>query len=114
MATISDFKGTNKTQQVYTYLENLIKKKALIPGDRLLPESKLAKKLNVGVVTVRRAMSMLIDDGIIYRVQGRGTFVAEKKRRGPVSMSCIATLYPFNPAKYTSKRHFLVYNKVPI
>jgi GntR family transcriptional regulator of arabinose operon len=97
MAPVADFKRINKTQQVCDYIENLINEKELRPGDCILAESKLAQQINVSLITVRRAMSQLVDKGLVYRVHGKGTFVAGKSPDGRLpELSCIATLFPYS------------------
>jgi len=56
-------------------IEELIQNKTLAPGDRLPNETKLAQILGVSRITVREALRLLEEDGIITRRQGRGTFV---------------------------------------
>jgi GntR family transcriptional regulator len=46
-------------------------------GDTIPPERKIAQKYQVSVGTVRQAISQLVDEGYLYRVQGKGTFVRE-------------------------------------
>lgn len=53
----------------------------LRPGMQLPSERELAEDLSVSRVTARQALDKLVEQGIIYRVQGRGTFVAEHKIR---------------------------------
>lgn len=47
------------------------------PGGALPSEIALARELGVSQGTVRKAIDSLCGDGVITRVQGRGTFVAE-------------------------------------
>lgn len=47
------------------------------PGDQLPQEMAIAKDLNVSRITVRNALRLLEDDGLIYRIQGAGTFVKD-------------------------------------
>ncbi|MGF1608355.1 MAG: FadR/GntR family transcriptional regulator [Kiloniellales bacterium] len=49
---------------------------ALIGGDRLPPERTLASELRVGRRSLRRALSVLEEEGRISRQQGRGTFIS--------------------------------------
>jgi GntR family transcriptional regulator len=46
-------------------------------GDTIPPERTIAQQYQVSVGTVRQAISQLVDEGYLYRVQGKGTFVRE-------------------------------------
>ncbi|MCW0234910.1 MAG: histidine utilization repressor [Ferrovibrio sp.] len=48
-------------------------------GDQVPSESALVKQLKVSRMTVNRALRELTHEGLIVRVQGTGTFVAEKR-----------------------------------
>ena len=45
------------------------------PGDRLPSEGELAAAHDVALGTVRQAVGQLVENGLLERVQGRGTFV---------------------------------------
>ena len=45
------------------------------PGDAIPTEAELAKTYNVAVGTVRKAVDVLVAEGLLARFQGRGTFV---------------------------------------
>jgi len=47
------------------------------PGSQLPSESELSRELGVSRVTVREALRVLAQDGLLVKAQGRGTFVAE-------------------------------------
>jgi GntR family transcriptional regulator len=49
----------------------------LRPHDPLPSERQLMVSYGVSRMTVRQALSMLADDGLVYRIQGSGTFVAD-------------------------------------
>lgn len=51
----------------------------LSKGDAIPTETKLAKDYGVSRVTVRQAIKMLVDDGLLYRVQGSGTYIGHEK-----------------------------------
>ena len=51
-------------------------------GTRLAPSRKLAERYNVSEITVNRAIKKLVEKGLVYRVQGNGTFVAGRKYVG--------------------------------
>jgi GntR family transcriptional regulator len=50
-------------------------------GERLPSEPALAKSFKVSRFTVAKAVEQLVNDGLIYRKQGSGTFVAETPLR---------------------------------
>jgi GntR family transcriptional regulator len=45
------------------------------PGDQLPSEAQLCERYGVSPMTVRRAINILVDQGVIIAQQGRGTFV---------------------------------------
>lgn len=53
----------------------------LRPGDQLPSEAQLVERYGVSPMTVRRALNLLADQGVVIAEQGRGTFVK------PVTMS---------------------------
>jgi GntR family transcriptional regulator len=50
---------------------------AFKPGQKLLSEDELASQYGVSRMTVRQALTDLIDAGIVYRRHGVGTFVSQ-------------------------------------
>jgi GntR family transcriptional regulator, arabinose operon transcriptional repressor len=53
----------------------------LKPGERIPSEHYLVRKLGIARTTIRQAMAALERDGLIRRVQGKGTFVEADVRR---------------------------------
>lgn len=66
--------------QVADWIRARIAQGELQPGDKLPAERDLAAEVGVAYMTVRRAMKLLRDQGIIVTVVGRGTFVAPRTR----------------------------------
>jgi len=56
----------------------------LRPGDQLPSEAQLVERYGVSPMTVRRAINLLVDQGVVVAEQGRGTFVR------PITMSAAA------------------------
>jgi GntR family transcriptional regulator len=62
--------------------ETLRKQIESLPPDQLIPsEYQLCKRYAVSRITVRKALADLIHEGLLYTVQGKGTFVAARKFR---------------------------------
>lgn len=66
-------------QQIYEIVHEKIVRQELKPGDMLAPESELIQTYGVSRITVRKVLEMLVKEGLIYRQQGRGSFVAHPK-----------------------------------
>lgn len=66
-----------KGQQLQEFLEEMLS--SLDTGAMLPSERAIAERYGVARMTVRQELERLVAKGFIYRVQGRGTFVAEPK-----------------------------------
>ena len=62
-------------QQLYEILRMKIAEGEFSPGDMMPPESELIEVYEVSRATVRQVLDMLVNEGLIYRQRGRGTFV---------------------------------------
>ncbi|MFC1905365.1 GntR family transcriptional regulator [Chloroflexota bacterium] len=61
--------------QLVRILQGQIASGELRPGDRLPSESQLCKYHGISPMTVRRAINILAERGVVVTEQGRGTFV---------------------------------------
>jgi GntR family transcriptional regulator len=50
-------------------------------GDKMIAENDLCKILNVSRTTVRQSMNRLVDEGLLVRYRGKGSFIADQKLR---------------------------------
>lgn len=66
-------------QQVVTEIRSHISTGQLKPGDSVGSHHELVKEYNVSLITIKRALSDLISQGVLYSRVGKGTYVAEKK-----------------------------------
>jgi GntR family transcriptional regulator of arabinose operon len=47
-------------------------------GDERLPsENELAEQFRVSRITIKKALDQLVEEGVVYRIQGKGSFVSE-------------------------------------
>jgi GntR family transcriptional regulator len=65
-------------QQLQRSLRAAIEKRVVGPDDALPPERDLADELSVSRITVRKAIDGLVDEGLLVRRQGAGTFVCAR------------------------------------
>lgn len=63
-------------QKVEEFIKNQINSGELTPGDLILSESRLTKELDVSIGTVKKALDNLVWQGLLFRHQGKGTFVS--------------------------------------
>jgi GntR family transcriptional regulator len=65
-------------QQLQRALREAIENRVIAPDDALPPERDLADLLNVSRITVRKAIDELVEEGLLVRKQGSGTFVSNR------------------------------------
>jgi GntR family transcriptional regulator len=65
-------------QQLQRKLRLAIENRVLGADDALPPERDLADELSVSRITVRKAIDGLVDEGLLIRKQGSGTFVTNR------------------------------------
>jgi GntR family transcriptional regulator len=74
--------------QLQEVLENLIDQGIYKPNQKLPSENQLKNQLGISRHTIQKALNHLVDRGVAYRIQGKGTFVADKS----IQYSIIANL----------------------
>ena len=60
------------------------------PNGRLPSEKELAAMYNVSIITIRRAISELVEEQILQKKQGKGTFVTKKSFSRPYSQNALS------------------------
>ena len=87
---IETFKKTfhfsdNAGQPLYTQLAGYIRMQIqagiLKAGDQMIPENDLCEALNISRTTVRQSMNRLVEEGLLVRYRGKGSFIASEKMR---------------------------------
>jgi GntR family transcriptional regulator len=66
-------------RQIEEYIRVAIENGILNFGDKLETEPEIMKRFNVSRITVRQAISNLVNDGYLIKKQGKGTFVNKPK-----------------------------------
>jgi GntR family transcriptional regulator, arabinose operon transcriptional repressor len=64
-------------EQLYNYVAEAIHTGTLKLNDRVPSEKELAEQFNVSRITSKKALERLYQDGLIDRIRGKGSFVAE-------------------------------------
>ena len=70
--------------QVYSAIRNWIYQGTFKPGQRLPTEIELCELFAVSRITTRKAVDMLVDEELVMRQAGRGTFVVKDLADAPV------------------------------
>jgi GntR family transcriptional regulator len=52
----------------------------LVPGAQLPSHSELCERYGMSYMTIRRAITELINEGVLYAIHGKGVYVAERKQ----------------------------------
>lgn len=66
-------------EQLEDILRSQIESGKWQPGEAITSENALCKEYNLSRMTVRSVISRLVQEGLLYRVPGKGTFVSEPK-----------------------------------
>jgi GntR family transcriptional regulator len=66
-------------QQLEDIIQAQIETGELKPGEQVPPEILLADQYNVSRITIRQTLADLVKKGLLFRKQGKGTFVATPK-----------------------------------
>ena len=68
-------------RQLREIVERDIDEGLLKPGDKIPSEAELSQKYEVSRITVRAALNELSEEGILVKIQGKGTFVTHMKKK---------------------------------
>jgi GntR family transcriptional regulator len=78
--TLDETSPTPLYLQLQRLIQNQVRAGRLQAGEALPSERDLARQLNISRVTVRKAISGLVDQGILVQHWGSGTFIAPTMR----------------------------------
>lgn len=82
-----------KYEEIYADLKRAILRRKIAPQSLVPSEKALTIKYGVSRITAKRALNKLAEDDLIYRVQGKGSYV---KVHGTINSYRILLVLPFN------------------
>lgn len=71
--------------QLMSYIKIQIQAGVLKPGDKMIAENDLCDILGISRTTVRQCMNQLVEEGLLVRYRGKGSFIADQKLKRPIS-----------------------------
>jgi len=90
-----DARSLPKYLQLKREIESQIFSGRIAPDEQLPSEHEMARKFGVSRQTVRQAIGELVQEGLLYRIQGKGTFCAKAngRKRSDMPVVGIMTTY---------------------
>ena len=78
----------NYRPPIYMQLRDSIIKKIedgdYLPDEMIPSEREMAQLYDINRMTVKNAIEVLVKDGYLYRIQGKGTFVRGKEKQAVI------------------------------
>ncbi|WP_188997112.1 GntR family transcriptional regulator [Paenibacillus nasutitermitis] len=98
-------KSTPLYLQIKEMISTMIERGELKPGDRVPTEAEMIEQYQVSRVTVKNAYKLLVDEGIIFRIAGKGSFVSPKEQQieGIADIKKIGFLSPMVTDRFSMK-----------
>jgi LacI family transcriptional regulator len=66
-------------QRIKQEIVRMIGEEMILPGEKIMPQNELAARFNTTPVTIHKALRELVDEGVIERRKGVGTFVSRRR-----------------------------------
>lgn len=70
---------TPKYLEIVNWINEQIREDKILPGQKLYSENELSKMFGLSRQTVRHAISVLEQAGVVNRVQGSGTYISDRR-----------------------------------
>lgn len=104
--------GKPRHEQISEWIRERIDGGVYVPNSRLMSENQICEQFGVSRITVRRALQTLESEGLIYRRQGLGAFVSDK--RVPQGMVRLTSFVEdMEQAGLAAKSLIVSYDQVP-
>ena len=78
--------ATSLHSQLADQIREMIYSRELISGEKILSEHELMNRFGISRGTVRHAIETLVNEGLLLRVHGKGTYVAEEGLSHPAGV----------------------------
>jgi hypothetical protein len=78
-----------KREQIKTQIARWIDEQHLQPGDQILSQNELGRALKCTAVTAFKALKELESEGVVHRIDGKGTFVGPAPQATAVRTACL-------------------------
>lgn len=115
--------------QIEKYILQLIQNQDLKSGDIIPSERELTELFNVSRMTVRQAVMNLVNEGVLTRLKGKGTFISDQKIEQPLqgltsftedmqarglSPSSLLLSFRLVPASHSTAQHLNINEHEPV
>ena len=100
---------SHSSKYIYDTLKGDIENNLYSFGSALPSERTLAEKYFVSRTTVRNAIEQLVHDGLLYKIQGKGTYVSMPKLHATNSVT--STRKYLRPSSQTFNQNYNIWNK---
>ena len=77
--------GKSMHEQLFLDFEHIIKSGEIKEGEQLIPETEICEILNISRTTVRQAINRLVEEGLVSRTRGKGSYVLNQKMSRPIN-----------------------------
>ena len=98
--------ATTKYQHVYSQIRGFISSEKWPLGETIPSENELVDYFNVSRITIRSALRLLSDDGLIVRKRGKGTVVTSSMPQADNCFESLTQKIIQNGEPFEIKGHF--------
>ena len=81
-----------KYQVLMQFIQNLVEGGRLKPGDKLYSENEMCDMFHLSRQTVRKAIGLLEEEGLLKRVKGSGTYISDSRKENLEKRNRIAVV----------------------
>lgn len=106
----------NSSKPIYVQISNELKRNISLgnfdKGEKLPSEDSLVKEIGVSRGTVRKAITELVNEGVLEKIQGKGTYVSQDKISYPFAQELISYAESMKNKGLDFSTEVLLFNKI--